>query len=158
MKYIFQHFETHGLSSSGYLRNPAEERPCLWKIYFPGVGWVARNMVSANHRLRGIKTYRLSWYLTRVSANHWLRSIKTYRLSWYLNRVSANHASSNRALAVKSASLFFALFCSTIWCWLDPLQLDPVLLFCRGDPYKHSYWFLLLSWIKHTDVVSWCHH
>ena len=33
-------------------------------------GWVARSMVSANHWLRGIKTYRLSWYLTRVSANH----------------------------------------------------------------------------------------
>ena len=34
------------------------------------LGWVARSMVSANHWLRGIKTYRLSWYLTRVSANH----------------------------------------------------------------------------------------
>ena len=32
--------------------------------------WVARSMVSANHWLRGIKTYRWSWYLTRVSANH----------------------------------------------------------------------------------------
>ena len=34
------------------------------------LGWVARSMVSANHWLRGIKTYRLSWYLTRVIANH----------------------------------------------------------------------------------------
>ena len=34
------------------------------------LGWVARSMVSANHWLRGIKTYRLSWHLTRVSANH----------------------------------------------------------------------------------------
>ena len=33
-------------------------------------GWVARSMVSANHWLRGIKTYRLLWFLTRVSANH----------------------------------------------------------------------------------------
>ena len=33
-------------------------------------GWVARSMVSANHWLRGIKTYRLLWYLTRVNANH----------------------------------------------------------------------------------------
>ena len=33
-----------------------------------------------------------------VSANHWLRGIKTYRLSWYLTRVSANHASSDWAL------------------------------------------------------------
>ena len=32
-----------------------------------------------------------------VSANHWLRGIKTYRLSWYLTWVSANHASSNWA-------------------------------------------------------------
>ena len=35
-----------------------------------------------------------------VSANHWLRGIKTYRLLWYLTRVSANHASSNWALVV----------------------------------------------------------
>ena len=33
-------------------------------------GSVARSMVSANLWLRGIKTYRLSWYLTRVSVNH----------------------------------------------------------------------------------------
>ena len=33
-----------------------------------------------------------------VGANHWLRGIKTYRLSWYLIRFSANHASSNWAL------------------------------------------------------------
>ena len=33
-------------------------------------GRVARSMVSANHWLSGIKTYRLSWYLTWVSANH----------------------------------------------------------------------------------------
>ena len=32
-----------------------------------------------------------------VSANHWLRGIETYRLSWYLTRISANHASSNWA-------------------------------------------------------------
>ena len=32
-----------------------------------------------------------------VSANHWLRGIKTYRLSWFLTLVSANHASSNWA-------------------------------------------------------------
>ena len=32
-----------------------------------------------------------------ASANHWLRGIKTYRLSWYLTRVSANHALSNWA-------------------------------------------------------------
>ena len=32
-----------------------------------------------------------------VSANHWLGYIKTYRLSWYLTAVSANHASSNSA-------------------------------------------------------------
>ena len=32
-----------------------------------------------------------------VSANHWLRGIKTYRLLWYLTRVSANYASSNWA-------------------------------------------------------------
>ena len=36
-----------------------------------------------------------------VSTNHWLRGIKTYRLSWYLTRVSANHASSNWAQTVK---------------------------------------------------------
>ena len=30
-----------------------------------------------------------------VSANPWLRGIKTNRLSWHLTRVSANHASSN---------------------------------------------------------------
>ena len=34
------------------------------------LGWVAWSMVSANHWLKGIKTYRLLWYLTRVSANH----------------------------------------------------------------------------------------
>ena len=32
-----------------------------------------------------------------VSANHWLRAIKTYKLLWYLTWVSANHASSNWA-------------------------------------------------------------
>ena len=32
-----------------------------------------------------------------VSANHWLRGIKNYRLSWHLTRVSPNHASSNWA-------------------------------------------------------------
>ena len=32
-----------------------------------------------------------------VSVNHWSGGIKTYRLSWYLTRVSANHASSNWA-------------------------------------------------------------
>ena len=26
------------------------------------------------------------------------------------------------------------IICSTIYCWLDPLLLDPVLLFCRGGP------------------------
>ena len=30
-----------------------------------------------------------------VSANHWLRGIKTYRFPWYLTLVGANHASSN---------------------------------------------------------------
>ena len=35
-----------------------------------------------------------------VSANHWLGYIKTYRLSWYLTAVSANHASSNSALDI----------------------------------------------------------
>ena len=34
-----------------------------------------------------------------VSANHWLRGIKTYRFPWYLTLVSANHASSNPGLA-----------------------------------------------------------
>ena len=29
---------------------------------------------------------------------------------------------------------------SQIYCWLDPLLYDPVLLFCRGGPCKHSYW------------------
>ena len=43
-------------------------------------------MVSANHWLRGIKTYRLSWYLTQVSA--WLALTR------------ANHASSNWAQVV----------------------------------------------------------
>ena len=32
---------------------------------------------------------------SRVSANHWLRGMKTYRFPWYLTLVSANHASSN---------------------------------------------------------------
>ena len=32
-------------------------------------GPVVRSMVSANHRLSGIKINRLSWYLTLVSAN-----------------------------------------------------------------------------------------
>ena len=36
-----------------------------------------------------------------VSANHWLRGIKTYWLSWYLSRASANHASSNWAQVSK---------------------------------------------------------
>ena len=40
-----------------------------------------------------------------VSANHWFRGIKTYRLSWYLTRVSANHASSNWAQADISSCL-----------------------------------------------------
>ena len=44
-------------------------------------GLVARSMVSANHWLRGIKTYGLSWHLTRVSANHassnWAQTDKT---------------------------------------------------------------------------------
>ena len=44
--------------------------PCPSPRYGPGQGWVPRSMVSANHWLRGIKTYRLSWHLTRVSANH----------------------------------------------------------------------------------------
>ena len=35
--------------------------------------------------------------LKHVSANHWLRGIKTYRLLWYLTRISANHALSNWA-------------------------------------------------------------
>ena len=43
-----------------------------------------------------------------VSANHWLRGIKTYRLSWHLTRVSANHASSNWALAA-------TFNCSALW-------------------------------------------
>ena len=37
-----------------------------------------------------------------VSANHWLSGIKTYRLSWCLTWVSANHASSNSAQAARS--------------------------------------------------------
>ena len=32
-----------------------------------------------------------------VSVNHWLSGIKTNRLSWYLTLVTANHASSNSA-------------------------------------------------------------
>ena len=32
------------------------------------------------------------------SASHWLKGIKTYRLLWYLTRVSANHALNNWAL------------------------------------------------------------
>ena len=36
-----------------------------------------------------------------VSANHWLRSIKTYRFPWHLALVSANHASSNPGQASK---------------------------------------------------------
>ena len=43
-----------------------------------------------------------------VSANHWLRGIKTYRLSWHLTRVSANHASSNWALGAIIATDFFS--------------------------------------------------
>ena len=38
----------------------------------------------------------------QVSANHWLKGIKTYRLLWFLTRVSANHASSNWALVDKT--------------------------------------------------------
>ena len=36
-----------------------------------------------------------------VSANHWLKGIKTYRFPWYLTLVSANHASSNPGLITK---------------------------------------------------------
>ena len=36
-----------------------------------------------------------------VSVNHWLSWIKTYRLSWYLTSVSTNHASSNSVLNEK---------------------------------------------------------
>ena len=40
-----------------------------------------------------------------VSANHWLRAIKTYRFPWYLTLVSTNHASSNPGLDWQSISL-----------------------------------------------------
>ena len=33
-------------------------------------GPVARNLVSANSWLRGIKSYRFPWYVTLVSANY----------------------------------------------------------------------------------------
>ena len=49
-------------------------------------GWVPRSMISANHWLRGIKTYRLSWYLTRISANHassnWAQNSAARLISW----------------------------------------------------------------------------
>ena len=40
----------------------------------------------------------------------------------------------------REISLALYIICSTIYCWLDPLLQDPVLLFCRGGPCKHSYW------------------
>ena len=39
-----------------------------------------------------------------VSAHCWLRGVKTYRISWYLTLVSANHASSNPGLFIKDLS------------------------------------------------------
>ena len=48
-----------------------------------------------------------------VSANHWLRGIKTYRLSWHLTRVSANQASSNWALNKNQNSVNNELLNST---------------------------------------------
>ena len=37
-----------------------------------------------------------------VSANRWLRGIKMYRLPWYLMLVSTNHASSNPGLVIST--------------------------------------------------------
>ena len=39
-----------------------------------------------------------------VSANHWLRGVKTYRLLWYLTWVSAYHASSNWAQNISTSA------------------------------------------------------
>ena len=39
----------------------------------------------------------------------------------------------------KGRPLFFRVCLGlTLFCWLDPLLQDPVLLFCRGGPCKHS--------------------
>ena len=50
---------------------------------------LARGWESSDLNLQGPVAQSL------VSANHWLRGVKNYRLPWYLTLVSANHASSN---------------------------------------------------------------
>ena len=68
-------------------------------VDFRGLGPVSRIIVTA---MLGLKTgvdFRGQGRVARstVSANHWLSGIKTYKLSWYLTWVSVNHASSNSA-------------------------------------------------------------
>ena len=84
----FAQFSIHqiffGLSS---LRHERDHHHCS----------VAQSMVSANHWLGGIKTYRLSWYLTRVSysANHassnWVHGNKQQADSETVNEDSEDH-------------------------------------------------------------------
>ena len=110
---MFLYSLTNGVGT----RNTSTVISLRWPSYLVNLGWDARSMVSANHWLKGIKTGRLLWFLTRVSANHassnWALVDKTKHsmlrpdLAWF-KRILNTCSEVNQQ--VKFLKLFFQKF------------------------------------------------
>ena len=96
-KYIFSKIICSLKKFSAYLFQIAPEKSCEYSLI---IHMKKFEMVKQKKHMCIMKSEKNCAIQGRfaqslVSANHWLRGRKTYQLPWYLTLVSTNHASSN---------------------------------------------------------------